>query len=159
LPVYKSTDFLIIDGANLDEPLSFVAKLLLDYVYELSKSIEPVRLALHAVSEIKFNVAEVAEISAVISALHLDSALIFMSPDRQITDALILVEGDIKEIHCLPLSPLATHTSYSLVGINTKTPAHTFAQVACVRFSRESTLRLRLATNAALKSSMLATAF
>jgi hypothetical protein len=131
---------LVIDGANLDDPLSFAAELMLDDVYELGKSIEPVRLALHAVSEIKFTVAEGTEIGAVGSALHLDSAMTFMSPDGQITDALILVEvdgeGDINEVYLLPLSPLAAHTSHSLVGINTKTPAHTFAQVACVSFSR-----------------------
>ena len=122
--------------------MSFAAELILDDVYELGKSIEPVRLALHAVSEIKFTVAEGTEIGAVGSALHLDSALTFMSPDGQITDALILVEGEINEIYLLPLSPLAAHTSYSLVGINTKTPAHTFAQVACVSFSRGTHITL-----------------
>jgi hypothetical protein len=130
----------------LDEPLSFAAELMLDDVYELGKSIEPVRLALHAVSEIKFTVAEGTEIGAVSSALHLDSALTFMSPDGQITDTLILVEVDdevdIDEVYLLPLSPLAAHTSYSLVGINTKTPAHTFAQVACVSFSRGTHITL-----------------
>ena len=104
LPVYKSTDFLVIDGANLDDPLSFAAELLLDDVYELGKSIEPVRLALHAVSEIKFTVAEGTEIGAVGSALHLDSALTFMSPDGQITDALILVEGDDEDLRRLLLA-------------------------------------------------------
>jgi hypothetical protein len=133
-PPIKVPIFLVIDGANLDDPLSFAAELLLDDVYEFGKSIEPVRLALHAVSEIKFTVAEGTEIGAVGSALHLDSALTFMSPDGQITDALILVEGDINEVYLLPLSPLAAHTSCSFVGINTKTPAHTFAQVACVSF-------------------------
>jgi hypothetical protein len=137
---------LVIDGANLDEPLSFAAKLMLDNVYELGKSIEPVRLARHAVSEIKFTLAEGTEIGAVGSALHLDSASNFMSPDGQLTDALILVEvddeGDTNEVYLLPLSPLAVHTSYSLVGINTKTPAHTFAQVACVSFSRGTHLTL-----------------
>ena len=126
--------------------MSSAAELLLDDVYELGKSIEPVRLALHAVSENKFTVAEGTEIGAVGSALHLDSALTFMSPDGQITDALILVdvddEGDINEVYLLPLSPLAAHTSYSLVGINTKTPAHTFAQVACVSFSRGTHITL-----------------
>ena len=125
--------------------MSFAAELLLDDVYELGKSIEPVRLALHAVSEIKFTVAEGTEIGAVGSALHLDSALTFMSPDGQITDALILVEATtrrINEVYLLPLSPLAAHTSYSLVGINTKTPAHTFAQVACVSFSRGTHITL-----------------
>ena len=69
-----------------------------------------------------------------------------MSPHGQTTDALILVEvddeGNINEIYLLPLSPLAAQTSYSLVGINIKTPAHTFTQVACVSFSRETHITL-----------------
>jgi hypothetical protein len=158
-PPIKVPIFLVIGGANLDDPLSFAAELLLDDVYELGKSIELVRLALHTVSEIKFTVAEGTEIGAAGSALLLDSALTFMSPDGQITDALILVEGDINEVYLLPLSPLAAHTSYSFVGINTKTPAHTFAQVACVSFSRGTHIPLSSGEKRRIESSMWATAF
>ena len=104
------------------------------------------RLTLHAVSEVKFQVAVGSEIGTVGAALHLDSALTFMSPDGHTTNAMVLVEvddqGDINEIFLLPLSPLASNVSYRLVGINTKTPAQTFAQVACGSFSRGTHITL-----------------
>lgn len=140
LPVYSSTDFIVVDGANLDDPLSFAAELLLDDVYELQYQRNPKRLTLHPISETKFLVSDDSEIGAPSAALHLDSALTFMSPDGQTTDAIVLVEVDnsanVNEIYLLPLAPLTSQTNYSLVGINTDTAAQIFAQVACVSFSR-----------------------
>ena len=110
LPVYRSADFIVVDGANLDDPLSFAAEILLDDVYELRSSVEPTRLGLHAVSATKFTVAEDTQVGIAGSALHLDSALTFMSPDGQTTDAIVLVEvdaaGDINDIYLLPIAPL-----------------------------------------------------
>lgn len=40
LLVYRCTDFIVVDGANLDDPLSLAAELLFDDTYELSKSVE-----------------------------------------------------------------------------------------------------------------------
>jgi hypothetical protein len=146
LPVYRCADFFVVDGANLDDSLSFATELLLDDVYELGYAIEPTRLALHSVSETKFLVAEDTEIGTTGSALHLDSALTFMSPDGYTTDAIVLVEvdeaGDINDIYLVPLAPLTHKTGYTLVGINTDTAAHTFAQVACVSFSRGTHITL-----------------
>ena len=146
LPVYRSADFFVVDGANLDDPLSFATELLLDDVYELRFAAEPKRMALHAISEAKFTVASDTEIGSANAELHLDSALTFMSPDGQTTDALVLVEvdetGNINDIYLLPLAPLSYRTNYSLVGINTDTAAQTFAQVACVSFSRGTHITL-----------------
>ena len=146
LPVIRCGDFTVTDGANLDDPLSFAAELLLDDVYEFRYGREPVRLSLNAISEAVFKVAEDTEIGQPGAAIHLDSAITLMSPDGQTSDALILVEvdesGDIHDIYLLPLVPLTHRTNYSLVGINTKTPAHTFAQVACVSFSRGTHITL-----------------
>jgi hypothetical protein len=140
LPVYSSADFIVVDGANLDDPLSFAAELLLDDVYELKYLREPKRLTLHPVSATKFIISDDSVIGASGASLHLDSALTFMSPDGQTTDAIILVEvdsnGNINEIYLLPLAPLNPRTNYNLVGINTDTAAQVFAQVACVSFSR-----------------------
>ncbi len=139
LPVYRSADFVVIDGANLDDPLSFAAELLLDDVYELRYAIQPSRLSLNAKLETKFTIADDSEIGSVGAENHLDSALTLMSPDGQITDAIVLVEvdetGGINDIYLLPLAPLSYKTNYSLVGNNTDTAAHTFAQMACVSFS------------------------
>lgn len=146
LPVFRSADFVVVDGANLDDPLSFAAELLLDDIYELRFAVEPSRLSLHAVSETKFSIAEDSEIGNAGAALHLDSALTLMSPDGQTTDAMVLVEvdgaGDINDIYLLPLAPLLHRTGYSLVGIDIETPAKTLAQVACVSFSRGTHITL-----------------
>lgn len=146
LPVYRSSDFVVVDGANLDDPLSFATELLLDDVYELNFNVEPSRLALHPMTETKFCVAQDTEVGVKGAALHLDSALTFMTADGETTDAMVLVEvdntGDINDIYLLPLAPLAYRTNYRLVGINTKNPSHTFAQVACVSFSRGTHITL-----------------
>jgi hypothetical protein len=146
LPVYCSADFFVVDGANLDDPLSFAAELLLDDVYELRYAVQPKRLALYAISETKFTIADDTEIGLAGASLHLDSALTLMSPDGQTTDAMVLVEvdetGDINDIYLLPLAPLAYKTNYSLVGINTDTAAQTLAQLACVSFSRGTHITL-----------------
>ena len=104
------------------------------------------QLTLNVVSEVQFQVAVGSRIETIGASLHLDSALTFMSPDGHTTDAMLLVQvhdkGDINEIFLLPLSPLASNVSYRLVGINTKTPAQTFAQVACVSFSHGTHITL-----------------
>ena len=163
LPVYRSADFVVVDGSNLDDPLSFAAELLLDHVYELGYTAEPKRLALHALSATKFTVASDSEIGSAGAAIYLDSALTLMSPDGKITDAMVLVEvdaaGDINDIYLLPLGPLSPRICYSLVGINTQTPANVFAQVACVSFLRGTHITLASANSAPLKCCALVTVF
>ena len=38
IPVYRAEEFLVIDGANIDDTLSFAAEVMLDDVYELAIS-------------------------------------------------------------------------------------------------------------------------
>ncbi|WP_390914383.1 Hint domain-containing protein [Pseudosulfitobacter sp. SM2401] len=146
LPVIRCHDFTVIDGANLDDALSFAAELVLDDVYEFRYGSEPARLSLRPVGEAVFKVAEDTEIGQTGAAIHLDSALTLISPDGQTSDALVLVEVDdsdhVNDIYLLPLVPLNHSASYSLVGINTDNPAQTFAQVACVNFSRGTHITL-----------------
>lgn len=104
------------------------------------------QLTLNVVSEVKFQVAVGSRVATVGAELHLNIALTFTSPDGHTTDAMLFVEvhdkDDINEIFFLPLSPLASNVSYRLVGISTKTPAQTFAQVACFSFSRGTHITL-----------------
>lgn len=146
LPVIRAQDFVVTDGANLDDPLSFAAELELDDVYELRYGADRLRLSMHPVSEMVYKVSKDTEIGRSGAAIHLDSALTLMSPDGQTSDALVLVEvddsGDVSDIYLLPLVPLSYKTAYSLVGIDTKTPSKTLAQVACVSFSRGTHITL-----------------
>lgn len=146
LPVIRSRDFTVIDGANLDDELSFAAELLLDDVYEYRYGSEPARLSLHADGAAMFTVSEDTEIGEAGATIHLDCALTLMSPDGQTSDALVLVEvdasGDVNDIYLLPLVPLSHRTAYSIIGINMDNPAQKFAQVACVSFSRGTHITL-----------------
>lgn len=146
LPLNHSADFVMIGGASLDDPLSFAAELLLDNFYELRYAIKPSRLSLITILETKFTIADDTEIGSVGAEIHLYSALTLMLPDDNITDAMVLVEvdetGGINNIYLLPLAPLSYKTNYNLVGINTDTATHTFAQMACVSFSRGMNITL-----------------
>lgn len=140
LPVYRADTFVVTQGANLGDPLSHAAELMLDDVYHLTLSAVLERLTLHATDETHLTIAEDSALGAAGAAIHLDCALTLMSPDGQITDALVLVEvdaeGDIDEIYLLPLSGLVPRASYALVGIDRDSVRTKFAHLSCARFTR-----------------------
>jgi hypothetical protein len=140
VPVYRATDFACTDGANMGDALSFAAEIILDDVYELPFAVEPQRLSLVPVTSSEFRVAEDSAIGTHGNTLHLDSAVMFMSPDGQTQEALVLVEvdttGGMADIFVMPLNAMAPLNEYRLVGIDTKTAPEKFAQVACVSFTR-----------------------
>lgn len=124
----------------MGDALSFASELLLDDVYTLDYGTNLKRLSLLAVKPGTFQIAPDTEAGTPGAALHLDSALTFMSPDGQTTDAILLVEvdaqGHVENIFLVPLSALDTGLEYRLVGIDTQTAQQKFAQVACVSFTR-----------------------
>ncbi|APX11740.1 Hint domain-containing protein [Tateyamaria omphalii] len=140
MPVYPAAGFVVSEGANLGDALACADDLMLDDVYTLSPRVQPLRLALHASDTTHMIVAEGSDCGTPGAAIHLDCALTLMSPDGQITDAIVLVEvdndGNIAEIYLLPLAGLTPRTPYNLVGID-RTEARTkFAHLACARFTR-----------------------
>ncbi|WP_428928635.1 Hint domain-containing protein [Marinibacterium sp. SX1] len=138
--VYPALCFRVSLGANMGDPVSFLAELTLDDVYELSPGSERVRLALNALSDGSFSVARSSAVGTPGARLHLDCTLLLMSPDGETTDALVLVEvddgGHVDQIFLLPLAPLATHTGYTLIGAGREDVLAKFAQIACVSFTR-----------------------
>jgi hypothetical protein len=140
VPVYRAGEVVAVDGANMDDPLSFAAELVLDDVYEISRDAEPRRLSLLPLGGSRFRVAEDTAAGTPGAEVHLDSALMLMSPDGAMTEALLLVEVDadatVSEVYLLPLCTLLPQTGYRLVGIETESAQHKFAQVACVSFTR-----------------------
>lgn len=145
-PVFRASDIRATDGANMGDTLSFAAELVLDDIYELPYGVAPLRLSLLPSMSNRFTVAEDSETGTPGSALHLDSALMFMSPDGQTQEALLLVEvdqdGSAVEIYLLPMAQLLPQVEYRLVGIDTKTPRRKFAQVGCVSFTRGTHITL-----------------
>lgn len=146
VPVYSADDFRVSFGANLGDAISHMDDLVADDIYTLAKDATRQRLAICATQAGHFRVAQGTETGTPGGALHLDCAVQLMSPDGQITDALILVEvdpnGHIVRIHLLPLAPLHTQTDYTLVSMDRAGAHRKFAQVACVSFSRGTHITL-----------------
>jgi Hint domain len=140
IPVYRADAFRVTDGANLGDGISVCDDLIPDDVYTLKLGAIRERLSVHALKNGTFIIADDTEIGDPGATLHLDGALILMSPVGQNIDAIVLVEvdqdGDIAGIYLLPLSPLIEKTDYTLVGIDLDAARQKFAQMACVSFTR-----------------------
>ncbi|MFK7752495.1 MAG: Hint domain-containing protein [Sedimentitalea sp.] len=144
--VYGAEMIRVTDGANLGDEISVLDDLMLDDVYQLEPGSAPLRLALTLGDGGALHVAPGSPTGAPGQALHLDCALVLMSPTGQNTEALVLVEVDashaIAAIYLLPLGPLMARTSYTLVGANAETARRKFAEVACVSFTRGTAITL-----------------
>ena len=146
LPVYRADAFRVSHGANLGDALSVMDDLMLDDVYMLDGSAVTQPLTLHATDASHLTVADTSGLGTPGAAIHLDCALTLMSPDGQITDAIVLVEvdgmGDIADIYLLPLAALAPRTAYALVGTDQDSARTKFAHLACARFTRGTHITL-----------------
>lgn len=146
LPVYRAADVVATDGANMGDPLSFAAELVLDDVYEINFGVPPELLPVLSQQGGKFQVDDTTSLGTAGVRLHLDCTLTFMSHDGQINEALLLVEvggeGDAGDVFLMPLSALSPNTEYRLVGIDTQNPGQKYAQVACVSFTRGTHIAL-----------------
>lgn len=140
LPVFRADDFVVSQGANLGDPLACADDMMLDDVYALGPAAKPVRLSIHATDTAHLTVAAGSACGTPGAVIHLDCALTMMSPDGQITDAVVMVEvdnaGHIEQIYLLPLAALSPRTPYALVGIEPDEARTKFAHMACARFTR-----------------------
>jgi len=140
LQVIDSEDFRVAEGVNLGDALSVLEELIPDDVYEVSPD-APLRLvSVRQFGDGRLEIAPGSEMGQPGAALHLDSALVLMSPDGQTTDAIVMVETDaahqIAGIYLLPLAPIAERVAYRLVKAEREAARRKFAQVACVSFTR-----------------------
>ncbi|AXI46104.1 hypothetical protein C1J03_08785 [Sulfitobacter sp. SK012] len=146
VPVYRAAQIHATDGANMGDTLSFAAELLNDDVYEISAGTTPERLSLVAHNDGSFCIGDDTALGTPGAAVHLDSALMFMSQNGKTTDTMLLVEvdtdGNVAGIYLLPLSTMVPRMEYRLVTIDTDTALQKFAQVACVSFTRGTQITL-----------------
>lgn len=140
MSVFHASSFLVCEGANLGDSLACADDMLLDDVYALAVSAQPERLSTYASDPGQLTVAEGSACGTAGAAIHLDCALTLMSPDGQITEAIVLVEvdsaGDIDQVYLLPLARLEPRVGYALVRIDRDEARNKFAHVACARFAR-----------------------
>ena len=146
IPVYRSADLRVVNGANLGDTISFADELDLDDTYELRPDAEQHRLSLQSDGDGGHLIAANTAIGTPGATLHLDCCLTLMSGNGVTTEVLILVEvddnGDVEDVYALPLAPLIPRLGYALVGINRDSARTKFAEVACVSFTRGTHITL-----------------
>ena len=91
IPVYRAEEFLVIDGANIDDTLSFAAEVMLDDVYKLSNLAERRRLSLLAKPDGTYTIAEDTEVGTPFARVFVDSCLTVMSSDSSTLEMLLLL--------------------------------------------------------------------
>lgn len=140
LPVHVAADITVTSGANLGDAISFADELDLDDVYEVHNQAGAQRLTVVPGKGGGLAIAPGSALGRVGHAVHLDATLTMMTATGTTTELLVMVEvdrvGDIEAIYVLPLSQLAPHTDYTLVGIDRSSARARFAEVACVSFAR-----------------------
>lgn len=146
LPVISGGAITVVAGANLGDSLSFADDLTHDDFYQLDQPAQPKLLSLHPVAPGKFRVAAGSAIGTAGALIHLDSCLTLMAADGETSDVLVLVEvdsdGDVSEVHVLPLAPLRAKIRYALVTIDTDHAVTRLAEIGCVSFTRGTNITL-----------------
>ncbi|WP_372574625.1 Hint domain-containing protein [Ruegeria jejuensis] len=156
LLVYPADAFTVIEGVNQGDALSPADDLVLDDVYRLHPSGEQDRLAMHLDHDGGFTVALDTRLGQPGGTVHLDSALSLVSSEGISVDAVLLVEVDaaglIAEIYLLPLTPLRTQSTYTLVGVNRRAARETLARVPSIAFTRGTHITLATGAQARIET-------
>ncbi len=139
IPVHHASDFVVVDGANLGDSISFARELYLDDIYELRKNTSCKNLTLIAAQHGQLNITCGSHYGQPNAVVHLDSCLTLMSATGHTIEVLILVEVDennhVADVYALPLVALKERASYVLVGINQDAARQKFAEMACTSFT------------------------
>lgn len=146
VPVFSADDFLVVDGANIDDALSFAAEANLDDVYEFNQHAARKRLSLLAQTDGTYVIGRDTQVGETDARVIVDSCMTVMNPAGTTLELLLLVELDaenlVANLHVLPLAPLTPKVQYRLVGIQVENAARKLAQVACVSFSRATNITM-----------------
>ncbi|MCE0504248.1 MULTISPECIES: Hint domain-containing protein [unclassified Roseivivax] len=155
LAVFRAEHFRVVNGANLGDPVGHAEELELADMYRLSPVAGEVGLRVVPHPDRPFTVAPGTEVGAEGAELHLDCSLTLMSGDGATTEAIVLVEtdaqGDVAATYLLPLAPITPKRDYALVGVDTEGPLASFAQMACVSFTRGTLITLATGAQCAVE--------
>jgi len=150
VPVFRAADFLVVNGANQDDELSFADELMLDDTYWIADNARLTRLAIETGEDGAITLSPDTAAGTPGAEIHIDSCLTFMSDNGDTAEVLVLVEVDrtdcVAEIFALPLASFRPRTDYRLVGIDRDGAKRKFAEVACVSFTRGT--RITMASGA-----------
>jgi len=146
LTVYSADLFAVVAGANLGDPLSFAADLLLNDIYELraGAKLSEVWLAPSG-DRAPFAVADASPTGAAGRDIYLDCVLTLMSPDGSTSEALVAVEvedGAAEAVYVAPFADLVPEREYTLVGVDIAAARRRLAEVSCLSFTRGTHITL-----------------
>lgn len=145
LPVVRSSDFTVINGANLGDGLGSADDLMPGDIYALRPRSRRPRLVLDELGDGGLTVARESQAGTPGSPVRVDAALTFMCPDGSTVEALLFVEGDAGragDCHLLPLAAIATRREYALVAIDRAGARARLAEIASVSFVRGTQITL-----------------
>ena len=141
LPVYTATEFCVIDGVNLGDPVGDAEELVLDDIYALAEDARQAALMIDRHDPDHLIIAHGSPTGTSQNRLFPDCAITLMGPDLTPFEVVVLVEveqdsGLIANIYLLPLAPLHCKTEYRLVKIDRENPRARMAEAACASFAR-----------------------
>ncbi len=139
LPVYRSADFSVSNGANLGDAISFAEDLVLDDIYRVGNHPTLEMLQIEQSDMPPFAISADSAVGEKGAQLHIDCCVTFMSAQGATCEAIVMVEtdslGDVAEIYVLPLAEFIPKGEYALVGISCDDALVKYAQVACMSFA------------------------
>lgn len=143
LPVFRATDFRVIDGVNEGDPLTDASDLAYEDVYALAKHAAPLRLGLVTTRAAgPFAVSRDSGAGRPGARVYLDSLLTLMDPAGGAREVLVFVEVDreglIDEVFLHALAGFPRGVGHALVTIDRQGAAARLAGTAHTAFSGEA---------------------
>lgn len=140
LPVFRATDFRVVNGANEGDALSFAAELVLDDLYELRQGAYPSVLAIEPGDDKSFTISQLSSVGRAFATLYLDCSITLMQSSGDTVEALVLVEvdegGNVADVYLHAFAPINPKMAYTLVGIDRENAQRRLALTNCVSFTR-----------------------
>jgi len=129
--------FKVQAGANEGDPIGLGDAAVPGDTYRLVRQAKTERLAISDDGSVGPCVADGSEVGQPGAALTIAACHMLMGPNGDMVEILILKLQDGEDgtvLHLLPLARLAPNTEYELVGTETDSAPHRFADIASVSF-------------------------
>lgn len=121
--VFPANDLRVIDGVAIGDPVSVAADVVMDDIYRLDRTAEPVTVLLNAGH---------LSLAACGTALTCDARLTFMTTEGVTENVLVL--RSTAAVYVLPLGALHPTTLYRLIASETGNLDRCLAMVGCAAF-------------------------
>lgn len=164
--VYPATEFEVLSGANMGDPIMPLDELCLGDVYHLLPQAQTLELTVRAdaasadgflaTGQGTHSVASGSDLGQPGDALQLEGRLTFMAPDGDKVDLIIIghqPEGEAgRYLFVLPLDPVDAKLHYTLLSATTDPGEVRLADITPVAFTRGTLITLADGTQRAIEN-------